>query len=55
VLEEINKVVVVPETKINFVEEKISEENIADVSENTVDLADNAIQEDIQEIDASIN
>ena len=55
VLEEINNVVVIPETKINFVEEKISEENIEIVSENEVDLADNAIQEDIQEIDASIN
>jgi hypothetical protein len=55
VLKEINDVVVIPETKIDFVEEKISEENIVDVSENTVDLADNAIQEDIQEIDASIN
>ena len=55
VLEEINNVVVIPETKINFVEEKISEENIDGVLENTVDLSDNDIQEDIQEIDASIN
>ena len=55
VLEEINNVVVIPETKIDFVEEKISEENIDDVLENTVDLSDNDIQEDIQEIDASIN
>lgn len=55
VLEEINNVIVIPETKINFVEEKISEENIDGVLENTVDLSDNDIQEDIQEIDASIN
>lgn len=55
VLEEINNVVVIPETKINFVEEKISEENIDGVLENTVDLSDNDIQEDIQEIDASVN
>ena len=55
VLEEINNVIVIPETKINFVEEKISEENIDGVLENTVDLSDIDIQEDIQEIDASIN